>query len=668
MKQKIFQILYTLFFLTLGINTVPAQQNIQGKIAPRILQDTLYLLHNYDSIAPDINNYTRKGIEYQKKNNNKESLLLTYAPFADSLKTFPDNLSLPFEKRNIDFEEITPFTWKWVQFELTEADGSITQIGLLRPNWWILYHKADKIGNIVSLSMPEAGISGNAVVTKLKPNFFDTRFYKQQYKTPKTYRPATGWFIHQSSDTWDYYFEGEPEAIGATSLHPFYSLDRQTYIPAGKLKIGERVKTRKGTITKLIEKEKRSGTEPVYNLEIYRDHNFYVGEQGLLVHNSYIVNTYVKKLGLNLSDEIIARVDNIIKTNHWKNIPNELTVFDNSGSLVKRNKTELFIEDAAKKGNEFLKIFEDNPHLINSWDIISSSSFRTNKAYLQKIDDFVNKPYTPTGDILESEKVKRSFIEACKENRGKQYIKGDAEILPEKLIKSDNIFAGITYFYGIPDIDAVINFKNSIINSGELVLPTLKKVNDEYVRVENGDLIIKNIDKDKVEKILLGYSGVMSTGGEVAFEITADIDYLKTLTGITSEYDIQRRLAFVLREHYGANPKLQAVGQKAASHRRLQENIFNVKERLLDYPVENALKERFLWGFAFNPKSINGIKQIELGFASGQVNRARGNGFSTTMDSHNRILIRTDQKKLVEYLKSIDVFKNCKFTYRKGFY
>ncbi len=147
MKQKIFQILYALLFLMLGINTVPAQQNIQGKIAPRILQDTLYLLHNYDSITPDINNYTRKGIEYQKEINSKESLLLAYAPITDSLRTFPDNLSLPFEKRNIDFEEITPFIWKWVQFELTEADGSITQIGFLRPNWWILYHKADKIGN-----------------------------------------------------------------------------------------------------------------------------------------------------------------------------------------------------------------------------------------------------------------------------------------------------------------------------------------------------------------------------------------------------------------------------------------------------------------------------------------------------------------------------------------
>ncbi len=64
---------------------------------------------------------------------------------------------------------------------------------------------------------------------------------------------------------------------------------------SGKLKIGERIKTRKGIITKLQKKEKRSGTEPVYNLEIYRNHNFYEGEQGLLVHNSYVVSNLTKK-------------------------------------------------------------------------------------------------------------------------------------------------------------------------------------------------------------------------------------------------------------------------------------------------------------------------------------------------------------------------------------
>ncbi|NBB31425.1 hypothetical protein [Cellulophaga sp. BC115SP] len=39
-------------------------------------------------------------------------------------------------------------------------------------------------------------------------------------------------------------------------------------------------------ITLASKTPRTNGTEKVYNLEIYRDHNFLVGNGGLLVHNS----------------------------------------------------------------------------------------------------------------------------------------------------------------------------------------------------------------------------------------------------------------------------------------------------------------------------------------------------------------------------------------------
>jgi hypothetical protein len=47
---------------------------------------------------------------------------------------------------------------------------------------------------------------------------------------------------------------------------------------------GETVRTN-GTTTTLTTKEKVLGTQNVYNLEVYREHNYSVSESGILVHN-----------------------------------------------------------------------------------------------------------------------------------------------------------------------------------------------------------------------------------------------------------------------------------------------------------------------------------------------------------------------------------------------
>ncbi len=285
--NKISRNFILILILLLSIGQSFSQNEI--KIKPtEFFKDSSILLSIWGDRPLLISEYTKAEIEKQKQINKKNELVLTYDQLPDSLENFPDNLNLPIEKRNIDYEEITPYTWKWVQFELTKKDGSISEIGLRRPNWWILQNKSDSVGKKVFLSIPEAGISGQAIVTKIKPSLFDTRFSKCEYEDNKTYRPLTGWFIHNSNDIWNYYFEGELEPICATSNHPFWSIDRKIYIPIGELKVGEKTKTKEGNVSKLLKKEKRKGNETVYNLEIYRDHNYHVGDQGLLVHNSYI--------------------------------------------------------------------------------------------------------------------------------------------------------------------------------------------------------------------------------------------------------------------------------------------------------------------------------------------------------------------------------------------
>ena len=80
--------------------------------------------------------------------------------------------------------------------------------------------------------------------------------------------------------------EAETEPIGTTSNHPFWSVDRQEFVQAGSLEIGERLQTLSGDVKVVQQKLPRPGPQPVFNLEVHNEHVYFVGEDGVLVHNS----------------------------------------------------------------------------------------------------------------------------------------------------------------------------------------------------------------------------------------------------------------------------------------------------------------------------------------------------------------------------------------------
>ena len=61
-------------------------------------------------------------------------------------------------------------------------------------------------------------------------------------------------------------------------------MDKNDFVLAGSLKIGEKVKTDQG-ISTLVGKEKLEGEHKVYNIEVYRDHNYMVSMNSIVVHN-----------------------------------------------------------------------------------------------------------------------------------------------------------------------------------------------------------------------------------------------------------------------------------------------------------------------------------------------------------------------------------------------
>lgn len=64
-------------------------------------------------------------------------------------------------------------------------------------------------------------------------------------------------------------------------------MDRQEYVQAGQLEIGERLQTLHGHTKTVVSNLPRPGPKSdVYNLEVHAEHTYFVGEDGVLVHNA----------------------------------------------------------------------------------------------------------------------------------------------------------------------------------------------------------------------------------------------------------------------------------------------------------------------------------------------------------------------------------------------
>ncbi len=163
-------------------------------------------------------------------------------------------------------------------------------------------------GSQIWLEMPELGAVGLATVTAI-----------ESCPTIKSGpgRIVTATFKHASAEVLDLKFSSavgsavrtntfndplqvrtadptthQPSAsslsLGVTVAHPFWSVDREDFIPAGELLPQEQVIGIDSQHFRLTSITPRAGPETVYNFEVALDHVYYVGEGGVLVHNAYL--------------------------------------------------------------------------------------------------------------------------------------------------------------------------------------------------------------------------------------------------------------------------------------------------------------------------------------------------------------------------------------------
>ena len=75
------------------------------------------------------------------------------------------------------------------------------------------------------------------------------------------------------------------ETITSTSNHPYYIPELNTYISANELEKGMKVLNDEGQLLEIIDINSFYQEQEVYNLNVEDNHNYFVGEDGILVHN-----------------------------------------------------------------------------------------------------------------------------------------------------------------------------------------------------------------------------------------------------------------------------------------------------------------------------------------------------------------------------------------------
>jgi hypothetical protein len=78
----------------------------------------------------------------------------------------------------------------------------------------------------------------------------------------------------------------QEEVLEPTPPHRFMSEDRQAWVAAGELRVGECLRTASGRAATVESIRLKPGEERVYNLEVEAEHQYFVGLWGVLLHNA----------------------------------------------------------------------------------------------------------------------------------------------------------------------------------------------------------------------------------------------------------------------------------------------------------------------------------------------------------------------------------------------
>jgi hypothetical protein len=137
--------------------------------------------------------------------------------------------------------------------------------------------------------------------------------------------------------------DGTVETITGTTIHPVWSVDRQSWVPLAELTDGETLQGLDGLAVVLSVALSRV-SQPVYNIEVHGEHVYQVGELGVLVHN-------VKSSILNQSYSLRLKSSRASVLSANRKVYNDF--LENGGKLIVKRDLIKFGDDGAQILGEF---------------------------------------------------------------------------------------------------------------------------------------------------------------------------------------------------------------------------------------------------------------------------------------------------------------------------
>ena len=187
--------------------------------------------------------------------------------------------------------EPSPHFWRRAKLRLQKENGSWVEIELLRPLTWFeahhvtvpVYTTAERSVTLkarVWLELEEFGAVGWAELYEIGPC---------PPIEPGPGAVVTGRFRHRVDEVITLTVangRGETEELGVTPNHPIWSEDRQAFVPAGELQVGEQLRSLFDEQIHVVSIAPRAPPVFVYNLEVAAEHVYGVTAHALLAHNA----------------------------------------------------------------------------------------------------------------------------------------------------------------------------------------------------------------------------------------------------------------------------------------------------------------------------------------------------------------------------------------------
>jgi len=180
--------------------------------------------------------------------------------------------------------EVDPQTWRLVRLRIKGVGDDVFEIECLRPLGW-LQENSLKPGSRVHFAVSEMGIDGDAEV-------IDEAACPAIAKGPG--RVVLMTVTHFNPTVLELTLAGSEKPLEPTAAHRLFSADRNDWVQAQELRLGERLRTANGT-TEVVAITRKPGVHRVYNIEVETEHRYLVSALKVLSHNACNTTTPPQK-------------------------------------------------------------------------------------------------------------------------------------------------------------------------------------------------------------------------------------------------------------------------------------------------------------------------------------------------------------------------------------